>query len=111
MMNEVLGMRVPKSECPDAEQIRLWAQENLPEHYRLISVRFEYGSDFLEANRKDFQIVIEYRDQLDPDGSGLGIEGIRTYHQWSRPLIDRIREQWPPRTLRIVMRKRVVPLK
>jgi hypothetical protein len=84
------------------------AQENLPERYRLISVRCTYGSEAPEVIPKDVQIVIEYPDLLD-DGY-LGMEETLAEEEWSGPLIDRIRLQWPIPTVGIEFRQRAVPL-
>ena len=54
-------MRVPKAELPDVDIIRERALWNLPIHYRLKSVRCEYGSMALPGVSDDFQVVIEYR--------------------------------------------------
>ena len=97
-------MKVPSSELPDTKKILSWARENLPEPYELMDVRCDYGNDGLPMP-KDFEVVIEYLDK-DPDLAG-SLEGIDQYQNWSEPLIEKIRKEWPTDTLRIVFTSRV----
>ena len=94
-------MRVPRQELPDIESIRDRAGWNLPDHYRLIDVRCEFGSLALPGVPDDFQIVIEYEnlhEQTQSDG-----QQHLAYEAWAEPLIDSIREDWPASTLRILL--------
>ena len=69
-------MRVPEQELPDVQAIAEFARCNLPPHYRLKDVRCEYGPDTPHIIPKDFEIVIEYENQLDEQLQG-STEAIR----------------------------------
>jgi hypothetical protein len=101
-------MRIPESEIPDMRKLAAWARENLPVHYDLVDIRCDYVSDMPAVIPEDFEIVIEYRDRLDPSqiGSPAAIEAHRA---WSGPLTDRIRAEWPPSTIRIAFKGREAP--
>jgi hypothetical protein len=98
-------MRVPKSEIPDVEQIRSWAQETLPERYTLREVRCVPGLEMRDAILEDFSVIIEYVDQTDEDLAGTA-EEIQRYQEWSQPLIDKIRLDWPAPTVAIMFNQR-----
>lgn len=76
------------------QQIAAWACENLPSHYDLLDVRCEYGTGMPADFTKDFEIVIEYANHLDPAMAG-SMDAIKAHHAWSDPLIAKIRAEWP----------------
>ena len=55
--------------------------------------------------RDDFEIVIEYINKLDSVMSGT-MEAITAHQEWADPLMIRIRDEWPPSTIRIAFKER-----
>ncbi len=100
-------MRVPKAELPDIDMIRERALWNLPIHYRLKSVRCEYGSLALPGVSDDFQVVIEYENLLEEPYQGSR-DDTQAHQSWAEPLIAEIRSEWPASTLRILMLESVL---
>jgi len=98
-------MQIPKREIPDMEQIRELARVGLPSHYSLKSVRFSYGSDWPEFLPDDFEIVIEYENRLDEVLRGTN-EDIEAYQRWAHALVQDIRGEWPPESIRITFQDR-----
>lgn len=93
-------MSAPKDELPDVEQIRQLALTNIPAHIVLRDVRCTYGSDFPQVLPEDYEITIEYEKTPDapPAGTNAAIEACQA---WSHTLLQDIRTQWPPETVRI----------
>lgn len=95
-------MQIPKHEIPDMEQIRELARVGLPSHYSLKSVRCSYGSDWPDFLPNDFEIVIEYENRLDE----VTNEDIEAYQRWAHALVQDIRGEWPPESIRITFQER-----
>ena len=85
---------------PNFEWLREVALANLPEHFRLIDVRCEPPANHPDLP-SDFEIVIEYKDTLDTDGSRLDLED----NAWSDQVFATIREQWTAETIRVRLSK------
>jgi hypothetical protein len=98
-------MTTPKDELPDVEQIRQLAQATIPPHIILRDVRCTYGSEFPSVIPEDYDITIEYEETPDapPAGTNAAIEA---FQAWSHPLIQDIRSQWPPESVRITFTSR-----
>ncbi|MEI2722568.1 MAG: hypothetical protein V9H26_03180 [Verrucomicrobiota bacterium] len=97
-------MKIPKDEVPNMEHIRELARVGLPPHYRLKSVRCSYGSDWPDFLPDDFEIVIEYENHLEAALRGTN-EGIDEYQQWAHGLVQDIRGDWPPESIRITFQE------
>jgi hypothetical protein len=95
-------MQIPKHEIPDIEQIRELARVGLPSHHSLKSVRCSYGSDWPDFLPDDFEIVIEYENRLDE----VTNEDIEAYQRWAHALVQDIRGEWPPESIRITFQER-----
>lgn len=95
-------MRVPPEELPDIEWIRQLASQNLPRHYLLRDVRCGYESHCAAILPRDLEIVIEYMNLNAPMLAGSSDE-IAAHHVSADPLLEAIRAEWPPSTVRIAM--------
>ncbi|KAB2937984.1 MAG: hypothetical protein F9K17_15880 [Phycisphaerae bacterium] len=93
-------MNIPKSELPDIDRIANLARRTLPEHYRLLDVRCDYGSGAWAKLPDDFEIVIEYENLHDPALAG-SMDDIEMHQAWANLLLNTIRAEWPPSTVRI----------
>ncbi len=93
-------MCTPKDELPDVEDIRSLAQIAIPSHLILRDVRCTYGSPWPGFIADDYEITIEYEEtfQAPPAGTLLAIEA---FQEWSQPLVQDIRSEWPPEYIRI----------
>ncbi len=93
-------MSVPKDELPNIDQIRRLAEMNLPTHIVLRDVRCTYCSDLHLGIPEDYEITIEFEDTLDEElrQTPSAIEGIEA---WVHPIVQAIRSEWPPETVRI----------
>mgnify|MGYP001570034147 CR=1 FL=1 len=98
-------MQIPKDGIPDMEQIGELARVGLPQHYTLTSVRCSYGSDWPDFLPDDFEIVIEYQNHLDETLRGT-MEDIEAYQRWAHALVQDIRGEWPPDSIRITFQER-----
>ncbi len=99
-------MKIPKHEIPNMEEIRELARVGLPSHYSLKSVGCSYGSDWPEILPDDFEIVIEYENHLEAALRGTN-EEIDAYQRWAHALVQDIRGEWPPESIRIAFQERV----
>jgi hypothetical protein len=93
-------LTTPREELPNEESIKELAALNLPSHYRLRSVRCSYGSECPPFIPKDFEIVIEFENHIDESLRGTDAD-VQTYQDWAFPLMQDIRADWPPDTVRI----------
>jgi hypothetical protein len=98
-------MHVPASELPDIAQIRQWAEEKLPAHFRLLDVRCNYGTTVPSLLPEDWEVTIDYVSTLDASTMG-SLTDIDAYHSWADPLIAKIRAEWPASCLRIGITER-----
>ena len=93
-------MPAPEEELPNIEEIRKLAQINLPQHYVIKDVRISYGAEETSHLPEDFEIIIEYEDNSDDDFVG-SFDHIEADQNWSHALIQDIRSEWPPESIRI----------
>ena len=93
-------MQIPKDEIPDMNQIGELARVGLPPHYILTSVRCSYGSDWPHFLPDDFEIIIEYRNNLDEELKGT-MDNLEAHQRWAHSLVQDIRGHWPPDSIRI----------
>lgn len=93
-------MSAPKDELPNIDHIRRLAKMNLPTHIILREVRCTCCSDSHFGIPEDYEIMIEFEDTLDEKlrGSSSAIEGVEA---WVHPIVQAIRSEWPPETVRI----------
>lgn len=94
-----------KGEMPDEKWVTSVANLGLPETYRLLKVSCEFGGGS-SIVPDDFEIVIEYQDIEDPDGSN---PDFTAYQRWAFPLIETIRSEWAAHTIRISIRSVLPP--
>jgi hypothetical protein len=75
------------------------ARQRLPKEYELLGVRMtmnDHGCSLL--NSLEIEISFENKSS-DPFASD--IESIKAFQDWSNPLIEQIREEWPKEAVRI----------
>ncbi len=87
-------------QLPDEELIRVWALEDLPEHYKLESVRLTFSGGLQGIVPDDFEITIEYVNHVDEVLRGTETD-IKSHQDWASPLEKRIREKWGSKEWRI----------
>src|SRR5881275_2818713 len=95
-------MSIPEDEGPDIAEIRRLAEINLPAHLILKDVRLSCGSDAigLVPNDAEFEVIIEYESRIEEDLARSDAENPLD-QEWSHALMQDIRKDWPPETLRI----------
>ena len=95
-------MSIPKEEGPEIAKIRRLAEINLPARLILKDVRLSRGSDALGLvpNDSEFEVIIEYESRIEEDLAGSDAENSMD-QDWSDAVIQDIRKDWPPETLRI----------
>jgi hypothetical protein len=93
-------MPAPNEELPNINEIRRLAQINLPKDYVIKDVRISYGEKDWTGVPQDFEIVVDYEDNSDPDIIN-SFEHIEAYQNWAHALEQDIRSEWPPESVRI----------
>jgi hypothetical protein len=84
--------------------IEALARQRLPKEYALLGVRMtmnDHGGSL--PNALEIEIAFENRS-TDPFASD--IKSIRAFQDWSNPLIDQIRREWPKEAVRISFAQR-----
>lgn len=89
------------------EAIAAFAKEHLPAHYRLGTVRLDYGTSS-PSLPQSLEIRIEFQNLLDQDIQGTA-QDIKAHQSWANPLIEKIRSQWPAEAIRISFAEKAVP--